>query len=355
MFHETVPSEYKEKVCESCSAHSCVFEILQRWSSPAPRVASGYFFQKMYVVHYTPRSWRKTRMIERAKEIGIPTMNEDGVLAFVDDFDADDFSGSDMACLRAAHDRRLGKKLPILSPAQLSVNSKHYAAMLDMLRWGIQYALVVEDDATFVSGFKVIHPPKSKHFRAHFDVAATYDSKRPYFNETITRFVEPHLPTKAKSPWPTKTTNATYLFDHLALGACDGYWHRVYAFGKGLGRHVHGDTALRRGVRPFSGHVSVSSWSCTRCLIAYIASLAGASRLLHSSVLPWVASIDIHVTWASGSKASNHRPLDCLWLEPPIVWEDPGLEGDGLQNAATLHNRHHPTTNRTSSTTTNVI
>ena len=36
----------------------------------------------------------------------------------------------------------------------------------------------------------------------------------------------------------------------------------------------------------------------------------------------------------SSDKRSEKRRLGCFWAEPPLVWEDPGVEGDGLADAA---------------------
>ena len=221
-----------------------------------------------------------------------------------------------------------------VSATQLSVNAKHFAVMLDMVRHGIEYALIVEDDATFESPEQLF--------------------KAMSFNETLTRYVEPHLPTKAQKPaqfpeWglfesvggevsvganardddvnkgliPEKKSQEEYLFDHLALGACEESHHR------------------KKVATPFSkgGHVGVADRSCARCLLAYVSSLSGATRLLSKQALPWVGPMENQMNWASSSKASENRPLDCLWVDPPVVWEAPGNEGDGLEDAARLE-RH---------------
>ena len=356
-FHDSVPRLYINRTCASCAAHTCLFRILNRWRTPPAAVPSGYFFEKVYVIHYTPRTWRTPRMMARVAAIGVPTAPSKGVLNFVDDFDADNFTAEETRCLREGRGRRLATtrshvprhvprrkkaKPPLLTPAQLSVNSKHYAAMLDMLRHGVRYAMIVEDDAAFETGSKIVASAKNKTF----DVLKTYSGSTS-FNETLLKYIEPHLPTLARKPagfggvfgekLAGNDPRAPYIFDHLSFGACDMHWDKVYAYGtaSGAGRP---QTTLRKQVTSLeSSHVSRSDWSCTRCLISYVSSLSGATRFLEARALPWVASIDIHLTWASGTKVSEGRPADCLWVEPPIVWEDPGAEGDGLVDAARLH------------------
>ena len=356
-FHDSVPRLYTERVCASCAAHTCLFRILNRWRTPPAAVPSGYFFEKVYVIHYTPRTWRKPRMMARVAAIGLPTAPSEGVLSFVDDFDADSFTAEETRCLREGRGRRLATtrrhvphhapqrkktKMPPLTLAQLSVNAKHYAAMLDMLRHGVRYAMIVEDDAAFETGSKIVATAKNKTY----DVLAKYPGST-CFNETLLKYIEPHLPTLARKPagfggvfggkHAGDDARAPYIFDHLSFGACDMYWDKVYSFGAASGANGP-QTKLRRQVSPLEGsHVSRSDWSCTRCLISYVSSLSGATRFLEAGALPWVSSIDIHLTWASGTKATEGRPADCLWVEPPIVWEDPGTEGDGLDDAARLH------------------
>lgn len=299
-------------------------------------------------------------MIHRAAEIGLPVAAEEGIVSFVDDFDADSLSDKELQCLRHGNGRRLftdgvfmnfsatkrrltpsrsgsqhrsaaKKAVTTLTPNQVSVNAKHYAAMLDMLRHGIKYALIVEDDAAFESGSKRFEDKSTgKVTNAQFDVTKLYPGSNS-FNETMNRFVVPHLPN-----WLHKPANfggvvgpsgpplpdGEYIFDHLSLGACDMYWKHVYGFGSSNGHAVASNAGkLHRNVHAFDGHISVSGWSCSRCLIAYISSLSGATRLLSKQGLPWVASIDIHMTWLSGSRASEGRHMDCLWVEPPIAWE----------------------------------
>jgi GR25 family glycosyltransferase involved in LPS biosynthesis len=311
----------------------------------------------VYVIHYTPRTWRRPRMMARIAAIGVPTAPSKGVLNFVDDFDADNFTAEETQCLREGRGRRLATtrshvprhvprrkkvKSPLLTPAQLSVNAKHYAAMLDMLRHGVRYAMIVEDDAAFETGSKIDASAKNKTY----DVLAKYPGSTS-FNETLLKYIEPHLPTLTRKPagfggafgeeHAGDDPHAAYIFDHLSFGACDMYWDKVYTYGMASGADLP-QTNLRKQVTSLeSSHVSRSDWSCTRCLISYVSSLSGATRFLEARALPWVASIDIHLTWASGTKVSEGRPADCLWVEPPIVWEDPGAEGDGLVDAARLH------------------
>ena len=274
-------------------------------------------------------------MIDRAAAVGIPTAPEDGVLAFVDAFDAGNFSKADVACLRGNSSLALNL---------LSVNAKHYAVMLDMLRHRIRYALILEDDARFDSGTKQV-PFGFLHFHHHHHAPAKDRSIPVVFNvshsfgatfrRTIEDFIVPHLPTLAHAPQGflnnETTPSSEYVFDHLMLGACDLYFRDLYKFGKQNGAAL--TRGLRRGVVPFSDPINVApKRSCTRCLIAYVASQSGAAKTLDITAFPWQTPIDIHIAQLS----QLHRPLNCLWVEPPMVWEDPGTEGDGIDDAATF-------------------
>ena len=84
-FHDSVPRLYINRTCASCAAHTCLFRILNRWRTPPAAVPSGYFFEKVYVIHYTPRTWRRPRMMARIAAIGVPTAPSKGVLNFVDE------------------------------------------------------------------------------------------------------------------------------------------------------------------------------------------------------------------------------------------------------------------------------
>ena len=130
------------------------------------------------------------------------------------------------------------------------------------------------------------------------------------------------------------------------LGGCDTHWRDFYDYGRAhpprrgpqalmrgeiFGAHSWAGGARAREPAPAS-HLATAR-ECSRCAQAYIVSRDGAARLLSAGALPFAAAIDAHLGWVSRENRTERRPLDCLWAEPPLVWEDPGLEGDGLPDA----------------------
>ena len=78
----------------------CALEIVSRWAAPPASAVSPFLFEKVYVVHYTPRTWRRSRSLERLASVGVPVAKEDGVVAFVDWLDQRDLSERDLRCVR---------------------------------------------------------------------------------------------------------------------------------------------------------------------------------------------------------------------------------------------------------------
>ena len=59
-FDRAVPKGHVRRVCHGCLEHACHFAAFSRWSSARPRVPSGFAaFDKVYVIHYSPRTWRR--------------------------------------------------------------------------------------------------------------------------------------------------------------------------------------------------------------------------------------------------------------------------------------------------------
>jgi len=280
-------------------------------------------------------------MQQRVADIGVPAAEEDGVLSFVTDFDLQALSPADQECLSQNTHRCATGRQP-LKGAQVSVNTKHNAAYLDMLRHGITHALILEDDATFVSGSKTISQRGATPTRVTFDVTRSYGTRG--FNESFERVLVPELPNLATHPEGfvktglgvdfLRTTSraaaaAAPLFDVLQLGACDNPWQDWYKGGNPglLKGGPHRYAAMR-----FSSHLS-KAHECSRCAIGYVISASGATRMLSVRSLPYIHSIDHQLNGVSAYKRSEGREMNCLWAEPPLIWEDAGAEGDGLTDA----------------------
>ena len=101
-FDAAVPPAHVARACRGCAAHPCHFRTLMRWASARPARPSGFeAFEKVYVIHYAKRPWRKARMLRRLADAGVPTDPAAGVVAFVDAFDADELAPRELACLTA--------------------------------------------------------------------------------------------------------------------------------------------------------------------------------------------------------------------------------------------------------------
>ena len=366
-FDRAVPKGHVRRVCHGCLEHACHFAAFSRWSSARPRVPSGFAaFEKVYVIHYSPRAWRRERMLERLRDAGVPVDADAGVVSFVDAFDAPSFTEAELQCLRqsarlAPHAKYWGKMQPAPphSPQIASVDTKNYAALLDMLRHGFERALIVEDDAAFAPGAKRVGGGE-----AWFATGAAY--KNASFKRALENMLVPRLPTRARRPEgfraldePTRgapgggagralrgAVETAPSFDVLMLGGCDTHWRDFYDYGRAHPPR-RGPQALMRGEifgahswaggararEPASASHLATARECSRCAQAYIVSRDGAARLLSAGALPFAAAIDAHLGWVSRENRTERRPLDCLWAEPPLVWEDPGLEGDGLPDA----------------------
>jgi hypothetical protein len=210
--------------------------------------------------------------------------------------------------------------------------------MLDQLRHGLPYVMIVEDDATFASGSKIAMDGKRI---LHFDVGRVYAANS--FNESMRKWIMPNLPTERHKPklfaglsGRAGVDDSPYVFDHLALGACDMYWERNYDLGKR--RAPARDTGnLRALVSEYGGPVSLTKGSCSRCAISYISSLSGAARFLSQNAFPWCAfggpKSGARTRWAGlgrprlferafvGSTASTFTWQSSTWRKSPKAGE----------------------------------
>ena len=207
--HPSVPRKMALKVCEACSDRPCMWHLLTNLSHIGEsRTPTGYLFEKAYVVHYSPRAFRKYRMVERLKGIGLTTDSEGSSdnVAMLAEFDAEDIPTSIRACLpqkfppkpppisgTRSPKKHKGCRENILHyPAgMMSLNLKHFSAYYDMLRRGYGFALVMEDDARYDSGSKL---------EGKFDIDVGYQFHT--FKEIFNKEIEPVLPVEGGGASP---------------------------------------------------------------------------------------------------------------------------------------------------------
>ena len=121
------------------SHFGCRAKLLDTWRAPRAAATTPYMFEKVYVVHYTKRPWRKLRMLDRLQGVGINTSDAAGVVSFVDAFDRETISTSILHCFNCAAviDRQSGLPKPPgdkQTTGQCSAHIKHFVARLDMIR-----------------------------------------------------------------------------------------------------------------------------------------------------------------------------------------------------------------------------
>ena len=121
------------------SHFGCRAKLLDTWHAPRAAATTPYMFEKVYVVHYTKRPWRKLRMLDRLQGVGINTSDAAGVVSFVDAFDRETISTSILHCFNCAAviDRQSGLPKPPgdkQTTGQCSAHIKHFVARLDMIR-----------------------------------------------------------------------------------------------------------------------------------------------------------------------------------------------------------------------------
>jgi GR25 family glycosyltransferase involved in LPS biosynthesis len=352
-------NEFKS-ICLSCEQNPCHFKMLLNWTSMASNgrtyddndtEAFNKYMEHVYVVHYSKRVNRRQMMTQRLERSGL--FSPPDIISYVDKFDYpewfDSYSPSSTDCF-ASRGHSIG--------GRFSIAMKHYAAYYDMLRQGYRYSLIIEDDAYFKSGSKVktsrtttAKSTKRKQMVLNFDVVSTFKvdnvTSTLGFKETMNEIIGPDLDALPRSNSATGSENSSdkervnghqhtsSKFDLLQLGACDHHW-----------LHYKGGIDIESGrsqyqSKPITHHLSTNS--CSRCGLAYIISERGAVKLLSSigqQVHP-TSSFNDHLhpypqqVSPSSSTSSSATPsllgsMNCIWVEPPIVWEDPGKTMNGL-------------------------
>jgi GR25 family glycosyltransferase involved in LPS biosynthesis len=355
-------NEFKS-ICLSCEQNPCHFMMLLNWTSMASDNGRTYddddndteafnkYIEHVYVVHYSKRVNRRQMMTQRLERSGL--FSPPDIISYVDKFDYpewfDSYSPSSTECF-ASRGHSIG--------GPFSVAMKHYAAYYDMLRQGYRYSLIIEDDASFKSGSKVItsrtitaKSTKRKQMVLNFDVVSTFKVDNATsslgFKETMNEIIGPdldalpwlHSPTSSEKNSSDKERvndghqHTSSKFDLLQLGACDRHW-----------LHYKGGVDIESGrsqyqSKPITQHLSTNS--CSRCGLAYIISERGAVKLLSSigqqlhSTSPFKDHLHPYPQRFSPSSSSTETPslvgnMNCIWVEPPIVWEDPGKTMNGL-------------------------
>ena len=109
----------------------------------------------------------------------------------------------------------------------------------------------------------------------------------------------------------------------LMLAACDWYFESKRARMGDLLNHTN---VSRHLVQPRYG-------CCSRCTMSYLVSQDGAKKLLDT--LSSVESVGLGPDWyinhaGEGKYGTASTDFNCLWAEAPIMREDPGKGGDGV-------------------------
>ena len=102
--------------------------------------------EKIYVIHWSKLDGREAEMKARLNRVLPSSWEEANLVSFVNAFDSDHLSQSQISCLTdnvTAH----------LTLGVLSVTAKHYLAYHDMLLREYQNALIMEDDVDFRDHF----------------------------------------------------------------------------------------------------------------------------------------------------------------------------------------------------------
>ena len=373
--HPVVPEAMATQVCAACLASPCLWDALTTLSPiDASVTPSGYLFDKAYVVHYSRRGFRRCRMVDRLRGIGLST-NDQGDsdnVAVLSDFDAEEISEEHRKCL--PHNATNCVNMNI---GEISLSLKHYAAYYDMLRKGYRFALVMEDDAMFESGSKMVEIKLGKGRKApkrtvrhQFKIDRGF--KHHNFRDIFRKEIVPNLPVAGKPLPPdfihglvpsgsfdeTKKHKGRvhrrrhrrqrrdharpYNVDFLMLAACDQLAMRMETMWRTGGTYAGGSWSVKRYGGNQRRHFLSAVHSCTRCMIAYVVSMQGAVKVLTNS-RGFCRSVDYNVGVMSKEVPKNES-FNCLHVFPNVVWEDPGPEGDGnfLQRNPTLKRLKRP-------------
>jgi len=280
-------------------------------------------------------------MVQRLQGIGL-TSNATGSdnIAILSQFDAQDIPDHMREKLNGDHCK--GKFSH--TTAKSSLNLKHYSAYYDMIRHGYRFGLVMEDDASYEDGSKIIEAQgKRKEQKHFFSTHLGYNGNS--FVEVLNGEIVPELPVAGNAlppkfqpgPVPAKRyrgsepTNVStypdveYNFDFLQLAACDGNilliedrWNR---------QSPNGYQSATWKIDKWKTHLYSAVNGCTRCAISYIVSLRGAAKVLASG-RGFCGSIDISLMKITQEAMQKGNTFNCLHTYPNIAWEDPGPEGD---------------------------
>ena len=355
-----VPDVLATKVCVSCSERPCIWERLVNLKHmPRSTTPTNYLFSKAYVVHYTPRVFRKHRMVERLRQIGLVTDDEGDTdnVAMVSDFDAEEIPPAARECLGVSHGPLVSNTSSLVrnrrgcisthgrknndrknSGGMMSVALKHYAAYYDMLRMGYAFALVAEDDARFDNGAKVLEGTRNKKKDFRIDLGYEGYTFEAIFNKEITKelprqgnlapgYVRDVVPlttaSSAVNGTPVVSGLERFNFDFLQLAACDGFIAKEIEPNWNKG-------GTYWGLKKFSKHLLSTTDHCSRCMINYVVSLTGAAKVLsHTRGICGPVDLSFDSMAREVPALSAGRTFNCIHAFPNIAWEDPGPEGDG--------------------------
>ena len=99
---QTLCNELASNACFGCRA-----QHLDSWKQPKASATTSFMFEKVYVIHYTKRGWRRKRSLERLTGIGLDTSEAAGIVSFVDVFDKEQVPGRLEPPMRCADWRAL--------------------------------------------------------------------------------------------------------------------------------------------------------------------------------------------------------------------------------------------------------
>ena len=358
--HPVVPEAMATQVCAACLASPCLWDVLTTLSPiDASVTPSGYLFDKAYVVHYSRRGFRRCRMVDRLRGIGLST-NDQGDsdnVAVLSEFDAEEISEEHRKCLPHNATNCVNTNI-----GEISLSLKHYAAYYDMLRKGYRFALVMEDDAMFESGSKMVEiklgkgrkaPKRTVRHQFKIDRGFKHHNFRDIFRKEIVLNLpvagKPLPPDFIHGLVPSGSFDETkkykgrihrrrhrrqrrdharpYNVDFLMLAACDQLAMRMESMWADW-RYVRRWLVVREEVWRQSKETLSECRSLVHAMHDRVRRQhAGAVKVLTNS-RGFCRGVDYNVGVMSKEVPKNES-FNCLHVFPNVVWEDPGPEGDG--------------------------